>query len=100
MRLIIEDTKHLHFAQEMLWVGTFTLVTVVIWISYSIYLTFVKPTIDPDISQLLEPLNPTLDQATLQNLNNRFNPPTNFTILNQSNGASPSTSISRHPSNP
>jgi hypothetical protein len=106
MRLIIEDTKHLHLAQDMLWVGTFTLVTVIIWISYSIYLTFTKPIVDPDISRLLEPLNPTLDQATLQNLNSRFNPPTNINVLTAPNGnvatpaaiiKSPNPSPSPHP---
>ncbi|OGV96806.1 hypothetical protein A2W24_03140 [Microgenomates group bacterium RBG_16_45_19] len=81
MRLIIEDTKHLNLAQDLLWVGTFTLVTVIIWIVYGVYVTFTKPYPDSDTSQLLTPLNPTLDQEMLHNLSQRFAPPSDLVIL-------------------
>ena len=81
MRIIIQDVKHLQLKQDLLWVGTATLVTVIIWISYTIYVAFNKTSIDSEVAKLLEPLNPSLDQATLMTLDERFVPPEDFTPL-------------------
>lgn len=79
MRFLIQDTKQFSFAKEMLWVGVITLITVIIWIIYGVYVAFSTPTIDEDVSALFKPLNPTLDQDTLNQLETRFIPPPNFT---------------------
>ena len=75
MRLIIQDSKHLKLKQDLLWIGTTTLVTVIIWIVYAIYSAYNQPTFDSDIEQLITPLNPSLDQETLLSLEDRFVPP-------------------------
>jgi hypothetical protein len=79
MRIIIQDVKHYKLKQDLLWVGTATLVTVIIWVAYSIYLAFNKTTVDPEVNRLLQPLNPSLDQQTLMSLDDRFTPPDQFT---------------------
>ena len=81
MRIIIQDIKHLKLKQDLLWVGTTTLVTVILWVAFAIYTAFNKSTIDPSVNKLLEPLNPSLDQVALDSLKNRFVPPEEFTIL-------------------
>lgn len=81
MRLIIQDSKHLKLKQDLLWIGTTTLVTVIIWIAYAIYSAYNQPAFDPDIEELIAPLNPSLDQETLLSLENRFIPPEPYTIL-------------------
>lgn len=88
MRIIIQDTKHLKIKQDLLWVGTATLVTVIIWVVYAVYVAFNRSTVDTSVEKLLTPLNPSLDQAALTRLNDRFVPPADFTILvvNSSDG--------------
>jgi hypothetical protein len=81
MRIIIQDVKHLKIKQDLLWVGTATLATVVIWIGYAIYMAFNVTTVDPAVKKLLTPLNPSLDQQALTILDNRFIPPDNFTPI-------------------
>ena len=81
MRIIIQDVKHLKIRQDLLWVGTATLVTVIMWVVYAVYATLNRSTVDPSIQKLLTPLNPSLDQEALAVLDNRFIPPENFTIL-------------------
>jgi hypothetical protein len=82
MRIIIQDVQHLKLKQDLLWLGTATLVTVVIWISYAIYAAFNKTTVDSEVQKLLTPLTPTLDRVTLSSLDNRFVPPETFPIYN------------------
>lgn len=81
MRIIIQDTKHLKVKQDLLWVGTATLVTVIIWVVYTVYVAFNKTTIDTSVEKLLTPLNPSLDQNALASVDDRFLPPEDFTVL-------------------
>ena len=81
MRLLITDAEQFKVKQDLMWVGVLTLVTAIVWIVYSIYLAYNTSTIDPEVSTLLDPLNPTLDQETLSLVADRFEPPQEFTIL-------------------
>jgi hypothetical protein len=81
MRIIIQDVRHLKLKQDFLWVGTVTLVTVILWIAYAIYAAFQQSTVDPEIVKLTAPLNPTLDQTAISIIDNRYRPPTDFAIL-------------------
>lgn len=83
MRLIIDDVRHLKLRENLLWLGTITLVTVLIWIFYSIYAAFTKPFEDPQIAGLLKPFNPELDQEAITLLGEEVVPPADFTIINQ-----------------
>lgn len=81
MRIIIQDIRHLKLKQDFLWVGTVTLVTVIMWITYAIYAAFQKSTVDPEITKLLTPLNSSLDQEAINIIDSRYQPPEEFTIL-------------------
>ena len=81
MRLVVHDYKHLKLKQDLLWVGTSTLVTVLFWIAYAVYISFRKDYSDPTAEKLTTPLNPNLDQELLQGLTQRYSPPENFTVL-------------------
>lgn len=81
MRLLISNANQFKIKQDLLWVGIFTFITALTWIVYSIYLAYNQTTIDPEISAILEPLNPTLDQETLTLVGNRFEPPQNFVVI-------------------
>lgn len=81
MRIIIQDVKHLKLKQDLLWVGTATLVTVIFWVAFAIYTAFSKTSVDPSVQKLLTPLNPSLDQEALAVLDDQFIPPESFTPL-------------------
>jgi hypothetical protein len=81
MRLMIDNTRHLKFKENLLWLGTTTLVTVVIWVVYAIYIAYNKPQLDPEVQALLTPLNPQLDQEAIKMLGEPVIPPENFTPI-------------------
>ncbi len=81
MRIIIQDAKHLKLKQDMLWIGTTTLVTVVVWVGFAIYTAFNQTKVDTSVSKLLTPLNPSLDQEALAILDKQVNLPTEFSVL-------------------
>lgn len=81
MRLLISNANQFKVKQDLMWVGILTFVTALVWITYSIYLAYNTSTIDSEVSALLDPLNPTLDQETLSQVSNRFKPPEDFLIL-------------------
>lgn len=97
MRLIIEDAKNLKLKQDFLWIGTATLVTVIIWVSYSVYSAFNTSQTDPEIQLLLNQFNPNLDMDTLMSLEQKFIPPDDFTVnrVNVNPVSSASASVSR-----
>jgi hypothetical protein len=101
MRIIIQDVKHLKIKQDLLWIGTTTLVTIILWVAYAIYTAFNQSSIDPAIKKLLEPLNPSLDQTALEVVKQRFVVPDDFTILvidssNSHNQISPQSQTGSH----
>jgi hypothetical protein len=81
MRLIISNANQFHIKKDLLWVVVMTFVTILVWISYSIYLAYNTSTIDPQVTSLMEPLSPILDQKALDYLSEKNDPPTEFTIL-------------------
>lgn len=83
MRLLLSNPNQFKLKQDLLWVIILTFITILIWISYSIYLAYNKSTIDPEVTALLEPLNPTLNQKALDILASQREIPSEFTILVQ-----------------
>lgn len=83
MRLLLSNPNQFKLKQDLLWVIILTFITILIWISYSIYLAYNKSTIDPEVTALLEPLNPTLNQKALDILARQREIPSEFTILVQ-----------------
>lgn len=66
----------------LLYVGVVTVITVVIWVSVSIYASYSKPSIDPDIQAIIKPINPSLDNQVLINYSSsRVRPPEQFQII-------------------
>lgn len=78
MRLIIEDLKHLKLKENLLWLGTSTLVTVIIWIVFAIYSAYTKVQLDPEVQSLLKPFNPSLDQTALKLVSDQYLPDINI----------------------
>jgi hypothetical protein len=83
MRLLLSNPNQFKLKQDLLWVIILTFITIIIWISYSIYLAYNKSTIDPEVTALLEPLNPALNQKALDILASQIEIPSEFTILVQ-----------------
>lgn len=83
MRLLLSNPNQFKIKQDLLWVIMLTFITIIIWISYSIYLAYNKSTIDPEVTALLEPLDPSLNQKALDILASQIEIPSEFTILVQ-----------------
>jgi hypothetical protein len=81
MRLIIDNSRHLKLKENLLWLGTATLVTVVIWVVYAIYVAYNKPQLDLEVQSLLAPLDPNLDEQTIQMLGEPITLPEEFTPI-------------------
>jgi hypothetical protein len=97
MRIIIQDIRHLQLKQDLLWVGTATLATVIIWIAFAIYTAFNQNTTDLEVKKLLTPLNPSLDQQALSYLSDRYVPPLEFNpiIIEKEGSIKKITSVNR-----
>lgn len=87
MRILIQTASQLKFKEELLWLGTTTLATVIIWIIYAVYVAYNTPMVDPDVQSLLRPLNPTLNDEILKTLPGRYVPQEPYTILVYPEGA-------------
>lgn len=92
MRILFQSANQLKYREEMLWLGTTTLATVIIWIIYAVYVAYNTPVVDEQVQNLLKPLTPTLDATTLQGLNQRYTPQEPYTIIVQP-GTDPIRSI-------
>lgn len=70
------------FRAGLMYVGIVTVITIVIWVSVSVYSSYSKPTIDPDIEAIIKPLNPSLDnQVLIDYSSSRISPPEQFQII-------------------
>lgn len=58
--------------KDLLTVSIFTLITVISWIVFNVYHAAVTSTISEVQQQLITPLDPTLDTATIQNVRTRI----------------------------
>lgn len=83
MRILFQSANQLKYREEMLWLGTTTLATVIIWIIYAVYVAYNTPVVDEQVQNLLKPLTPNLDATTLKGLNQRYTPQEPYTILVQ-----------------
>jgi len=93
MKLIVNDVKHLKLKETLLWLGLSTGFTVFVWVSYSVYAALNKPTFTDEIIELSQPIDPTLNKAALDSLEQRFNPPDAFTVV-EAPGVSPTVRVS------
>lgn len=67
---------------NLMYVGIITVVTIVVWVSVSIYTSYSKPSIDPEILEVIKPINPSLDNQVLLNYStSRIRPPEQFQII-------------------
>lgn len=81
MRLALESVRQLKFRRNLLLIGSLGLVSILIWMSYSLYDIYRKDIVDPEVDQYLKPLNPSLDLGTLESLQDRYEPPSDFSII-------------------
>jgi len=81
--------------------GLLTLVTVIVWISTGIYFSYTKSTIDPEMTNLIKPLNPVLDLEALETYaSGRVVPPETFQIVTIVGEGKKQTISSLNPFNP
>ncbi len=81
MRLRKATNEHERVKVDVLVLGIFSLIAVLIWVGYSLYDTFIQSTIEPEVEALLEPLDPNLNSEVLSKLQDHYVPPEEFTIL-------------------
>jgi hypothetical protein len=91
MRLHKATNERERIKVDVLVLGIFSLIAVLIWVAYSLYDTFIKSTIEPEVAALLEPLDPNIDSEVIAKLQDHYVLPEEFTILavirNGENGA-------------
>lgn len=66
---------------DILVLGIFSLIAVLIWVAYSLYDTFIQTTIEPEVESLLKPLDPNIDSEVIARLKDHYVMPDEFTIL-------------------
>lgn len=81
MRLRKATNERERVKVDVLVLGIFSLIAVLIWVAYSLYDTFAKSTIEPEVEALLEPLDPNLDSEVIAKLQDHYILPEEFTIL-------------------
>lgn len=81
MQLIVDNPRNFKFRENLLWLGLTSLITVLIWIGYSIYTAYNTSVPDEDVALLLEPLSPELDTELLAELLQRQEPTGQFSIV-------------------
>lgn len=81
MKLIPENKRAQRIKINVFYLIMMTLVTVVVWTSVSVFLSYKKTTIDQDMSTLVKPLNPEINKQVLDNYaSSRITPPDHFQI--------------------
>lgn len=80
MKLTVEHPDSIRTRYNLFVIGTFTLAASVIWIGYSLYDTYSTSTVDPEVQDLLSPLDPSIDIEIINELETRIQPPTDFVI--------------------
>lgn len=58
-------------APKLVTIGVLTLITVVFWVGFEVFRTFTKKPEDPVPQAILNPIDPTLDQAALSKVQGR-----------------------------
>lgn len=81
MRLHKAANEHERVKVDVLVLGIFSLIAVLIWVAYSLYDTFLQSTIEPEVEALLEPLDPNIDSEVITKLQDHYSLPEEFTIL-------------------
>jgi hypothetical protein len=82
MKLTSPNQSFDRLKASLLYLGIATLITVMVWISVSLYASLSKPVIDPHIQTIIKPLNPGLDSQVLIDYNaTRTRPPDQFQII-------------------
>ena len=54
-----------------IYLAVFTLITVLCWIAFGVIATYRKTTVTPDITKVITPLNPGIDESVFQELEHR-----------------------------
>lgn len=81
MRLTTTNYQRLALKQNLLWLGITVLVLVIIMTAFSIFNTYNTDTVDAEVTKMRQPLNPTIDIDTVNQLRTRIEPSKQFTIL-------------------
>lgn len=82
MKLHLANRKLDKLKANLMYIGIITIITVLVWMGVSIYSSYSKKTIDPNIQAIIKPINPRLDSPVLINFStSRVRPPEQFQIV-------------------
>lgn len=68
MNKALIELNQLRHKQYLMYLLVFSLVTIVIWVGVSLFASQTTSQVDPELTQLSKPLNPTIDVSTLTKL--------------------------------
>jgi len=63
------------FGKNMLILSVMTLITVIVWVSYEVYRAYTQTTVPQIIKELMTPLNPTIDEAVMETIKEKYQIP-------------------------
>jgi len=82
MQLRINNQSNEQFKVSLMYLSVITLVTVISWIGFSVYRTYMTSSIDPEVKKMIQAINPTLDIASLTKYKtSRISLPDQFQII-------------------
>ncbi len=64
------------FGKNILIISIMTLITVFIWIGYEVYHAYTATTVPTVVRELIQPLNPSIDEAIIENIKEKYQIPT------------------------
>lgn len=63
------------FGKNMLILSITTLITVIVWVGYEVYSAYSQATVPRIIRELIKPLNPTIDEAAIEDIKEKYQIP-------------------------
>jgi len=63
------------FGKNILILSITTLITVVVWVGYEVYSAYTQTTVPKIIRELIKPLSPNIDEATIEDIQEKYQIP-------------------------
>lgn len=84
MKLVDEKRQLQKFKSNLFYFGILSLVTVIVWVGFSVSKLYFKETTDSEIQSLIKPLKPSLESDVLEKFKQtRSYAPETFTIISK-----------------
>jgi len=63
------------FGKNILLLSIMTLITVIVWVGYEVYSAYTQTTVPRVIKELIRPLSPSIDEATIEDIKGKYQIP-------------------------